>query len=641
MRRAPPALLLFSVACQAYLPAWSPDGKSVAFVHLADPHSGDTELYVVTPGEDARPRLVACGAALPSWAEDGSLYFLEAEGAEHLRLVRLSPEGEREVVLDPPEHELKWYAPTQKGLYCILDPGGKLFYFDPGKAEFFPMTTAEGCTWACLGPDGKSLAVEIGLADEAEFLLLTEGLEKRLGKAKGTGAGARPMTFFERGVLVAADGGIRHLPFSGKGARTYRPPGGGTVVALTLAPAGEALVSVDADGASTLYAFSRGKWKKLGPGWGRTYDPTAALFAEYTEAGLHVASSDLLQHAYFPVTPEEELMAVLAHEKAGRLDEALAQAERALARATAFSAAVELARMRAHLRLNDHRQAARAFLRAYLVYPVSGVTDQEWDEAFKRVSTLTDRLIEELGAARRLKPSRAADILDRAQALEADPDMLAGLAFRTGLAFFNARRHVDAARRFRAAWDVESFPQRAHAAMMQAVSYFFAGKTALAAETLARASATLPESPLAPSFDRLRGHLLREGGRRKWTVEAKGSPYSARVAARPELQLEPDGVWVSFARSSTVLKEGRLFFGPVEGEVGRLTVSPDGKALAFLKRSAGEEAWEEACVVSGDGERLLEEKRDGILDCTWADARTLRLALAGGEEEKLELPPAD
>jgi TolB protein len=75
-------------------PAWSPDGRTIAF---ASTRSGSLELWTMASDGSNPERLSSSPAEYPSWSPDGSriAFSLVSAGAVQIAIVRRSGQGER------------------------------------------------------------------------------------------------------------------------------------------------------------------------------------------------------------------------------------------------------------------------------------------------------------------------------------------------------------------------------------------------------------------------------------------------------------------------------------------------------------------------------------------------------------------
>ena len=154
-----------------HLPAWSPDGKTLAFGRTYACCSGpDNGLWSMRPdGSDLRPLSTVPGGGAPAWSPDGSpIAFLGAgaDGDSDLYLVGADGTGEHRVTDDAGNESVPVWSPdgTRVAFARMLDTGnrGELEILDVASGRVTTLhgahVTHDAPVWS---PDGRSILTYI------------------------------------------------------------------------------------------------------------------------------------------------------------------------------------------------------------------------------------------------------------------------------------------------------------------------------------------------------------------------------------------------------------------------------------------------------------------------------------------------
>jgi dipeptidyl aminopeptidase/acylaminoacyl peptidase len=183
-------------------PAFSPDGKRVAFV--STPEGGPPQIWVVPVegGEAVQLTRLSTGAVRPAWSPDGKkVAFVsrvypdcpdDACNARRLKARRESQVKARVFDHLPVRHWSRWRDERRSHLFVIPVEGGEPRDLTPGPHDVPPMALAEGPGYA-FAPDGKSLVyvknTDPDLATSTNNDLfevsLEDGQERRLTTSPG------------------------------------------------------------------------------------------------------------------------------------------------------------------------------------------------------------------------------------------------------------------------------------------------------------------------------------------------------------------------------------------------------------------------------------------------------------------------
>jgi TolB protein len=176
-------------------PAWSPDGKMIAFIRSGD---GPGDLWVMKAGGNDAHRLTNSqnGECSPSWSPDGTtiVYVRNCEQGGHLSKIHVSGGGPKQLTRGKSfEVNPDWSPNGQSIVFCRFNQnlGSEIFKMKPdgsAKKKLTNSDTKQSCD-PVYSPDGRRIAfVRTGRNEEAGSriaVMTRSGTNEKLVTPKG------------------------------------------------------------------------------------------------------------------------------------------------------------------------------------------------------------------------------------------------------------------------------------------------------------------------------------------------------------------------------------------------------------------------------------------------------------------------
>lgn len=158
-------------------PAWSPDGKRIAF---CSNRNGAFNIYLMN-ADGSEPEMITseakgskAGCMCPSWSPEGDrIAYMKREGAQST-LITIDTQGEKERIVSDDAWDPAWSPSGDKIVFTSLrsGEGWKLYTVEPdgGKlTQIGDMKNAAGYVYPAWSPDGKRIAYTAQVGDHYEI----------------------------------------------------------------------------------------------------------------------------------------------------------------------------------------------------------------------------------------------------------------------------------------------------------------------------------------------------------------------------------------------------------------------------------------------------------------------------------------
>jgi len=186
-------------------PAWSPDGRTIAFESVRDfVRDGTTGVYAVNADGSGQRRLARSGHS-PAWSPDGrklaffsgsKIYLMNADGSEHRPLTNLQPGRTPNLAWSPDGRKLAFLNAGGCGQYCfnlyVLNSDGSGLRNPTSKlaaGQGFGAQLASDPVWS---PDGRKIAFVRLSKPLGVYVVNADGSGMRNLTPKPVGAYAAP-----------------------------------------------------------------------------------------------------------------------------------------------------------------------------------------------------------------------------------------------------------------------------------------------------------------------------------------------------------------------------------------------------------------------------------------------------------------
>ena len=171
------AIALFTIAAAAYYltrtpaqwkdgsPAWSPDGKRIAFYSERD---GNAEIYVMNADGSGVTRLTRTAAdeGYPSWSPDGRTITFDSDRDGNFEIYAMDADGgnPRRLTTHPARDVSASWSPDGAGIAFMSDRGGGFdaYRMPPAGGDPARVTQTTSTWFPVFSPDGSRLAFHVG-----------------------------------------------------------------------------------------------------------------------------------------------------------------------------------------------------------------------------------------------------------------------------------------------------------------------------------------------------------------------------------------------------------------------------------------------------------------------------------------------
>ena len=263
-------------------PAWSPDGKRIAFTSQRD-----DGIFLMEPNGRDEERLTRFGGRDPAWSPDGSLivFTRHFDGSQQVFVVNADGTDQRQLTheggADP--------AWSPDGSHIAFSRTGQVYVMNADGSDQQQLTS-EGGEDPAWSPDGSLIVFSRFVDGVAEvFVIGADGT----GERRITRTGGRDPAWSPDGSRIAftGDEGISVIGADGSNLRQLTRTSGREPLwspdATRIAFVGGGVFVVDADGSNLRQLTERGGWD---PAW--SPDGTRIAFSRYISRDIMVMDRD-------------------------------------------------------------------------------------------------------------------------------------------------------------------------------------------------------------------------------------------------------------------------------------------------------------------------------------------------------------
>ena len=269
-------------------PAWSPDGRFLAYVSNRD---GDSKIYVMDTRTGEHRRLTDRHEKewSPAWSPDGKwiafvagsdeiippvkfkitshIYRIDANGAN---LVQLTNEGKNlRPAWSPDSKQIAFVSyhrgEDRKGLYIMDADGRKLRRVDDQKVQAFNGIFQSGCAWS---PSGKQIAFSIVVPrNDRMHLCVIDADGKNFRQLTQDGPIVKPVAGNQLKPIIAGKQPPPTFPFPDIDSPAWSPDGKRIAYVFSTAFANANIYVIDAKGNGRGKPLVKGVGQNLSPAW--------------------------------------------------------------------------------------------------------------------------------------------------------------------------------------------------------------------------------------------------------------------------------------------------------------------------------------------------------------------------------------